>query len=317
MCAIAVSPFLSLGSTVRNAVAATAPVRLILPVAPSSSVDIGARAVQPQLAKALGHPVVIENIPGAGGLLGTTALIKSPPDGLTLALVSVNHVIFPNLFKSLPFDPVADVTPIAITGAAPLVLVANPKLKVKHAQELVALMKERPGKLNYGSSGNGTQLHLAGELFLNEVGATANHIPYKGMGPMITDLISGQIDWGISALPSVQQYMVDGTLQPIGVASANRVPSAPNLPTFSEQGISNFEVEGWSAMIGPKGLPAAQVERIHSAVVQAYGSPSVRDTMSKLGSILRVTSPEEAGRFLHSERLRYARLVKQAKLQID
>ncbi|QBY56475.1 tripartite tricarboxylate transporter substrate binding protein (plasmid) [Cupriavidus oxalaticus] len=313
---IAIAPVLALDIANHRVLAGPTPVRLILPVAPASSVDIGARAVQPELARALGSPVVIENVPGAGGLLGTLALIKAAPDGTTLALVSVNLVIFPNLYKAVPFDPVRDVTPIAIIGAAPLVIVGNPKLPAKNARELVALMKERPGKLNFGSSGNGTQLHLGGALFLKEVGAKANHIPYKGVGPMISDLIGGQIDWCVSALPSVQQYIADGTLRGIGVASLNRAPTAPDLPTFAEQGIPNFQIEGWSAMIAPKGLPPAQADRIHSAIVQAYGTPAVKETMSKLGSIIRVSSREEAVRFLSSEQRRYSELVKEAGLQL-
>ena len=156
--------------------------------------DTITRSAQGALTKALGHPVIVDNQPGAGGVVGVSALVRSAPDGYTLSVVSNNVVIYPSLIKQLPFDPIADVTPIAIVGATPIIVVVNPKLAANNAKELVALLRAKNGQINYGSSGNGTILHLAAEMFVDEAGATARHIPYKGVGPMLTDLIGGQID---------------------------------------------------------------------------------------------------------------------------
>src|SRR6185369_17727334 len=211
------------------------PVKFILPVATASGVDTITRAAQPALSKALAAPMIVENQPGAGGIVGTSALVKAAPDGHTLSIVSNNHVIYPSVYKSLPFDPIADITPIAVIGSTPIVIVVNPKVEAKNAQELIALLKSNPGKYNYGSSGNGTILHLAAEMFFDEAGVKATHVPYKGVGPMLTDLIGGQVEIGALSLPSVQQHLKAGTLRAIGVGAAQRVAAAPEIPTMVEQ----------------------------------------------------------------------------------
>ena len=293
------------------------PVRFILPVATASGVDTIVRAAQGALGKALGHPVVVENQPGAGGIIGTSTLVKSAPDGYTLGVVSNNHVIYPSVYKSVPFDPINDITPIAIVGTTPMVVVVNPRVPANNAKELVALLKAKPGQLNYGSSGNGTILHLAAEMFVDEAGGKANHIPYKGVGPMITDLIGGQVDFGTTSLPSVQPYLKSGALRAIGVGSAARVSAAPEIPTLVEQGMSNYLVEGWFAVIGPKGLPAAEVKRLHDVVVSAFAAPEVREAMARQGNVINISTPEFAGEFFRSEMAKYARLVKKAGLALQ
>ena len=180
-------------------------VRIVLPNATGSGVDAITRTAQPALAKALGKPVVIENQPGAGGIVGVQTLTRAAPDGMTLSVVSNNVVIFPSVYKTLPFELPADITPIAIVGFTPVVLVVNPKVPAANSKELIALIKSQPGKINYGSSGNGTILHLACEVFLDEAGVKATHVPYKGVGPMLTDLLGGQVDFATAALPSVQR----------------------------------------------------------------------------------------------------------------
>ena len=290
-------------------------IRFILPVATGSGVDTITRATAPALTKALGHPVVIENQPGAGGVIGTNTMIKSPPDGFTLSVVSNNHVIYPAVLKSLPFDPVADITPIMVMGTTPLVLVVNPKLPANNAKELVALMKARPGALNYASSGNGTILHLAAAMFLDEANVTARHIPYKGVGPMVTDLIGGQVDMGVLALPSIQAQLKGGTLRAIGTSSAKRLAAAPEIPTFAEQGLPSYVVEGWFAVVGPKGMAPADVHRIHEAFVSAFNSPDVKETMAKQGNTITMSSPEQAQAFFKSELVKYAALVKKAGVE--
>lgn len=292
-------------------------VKFILPNATASGVDTITRSAQAALSRALGHPIVIDNQPGAGGVVGVSALVRSAPDGFTLGVVSNNVVIYPSLIKALPFDPIADISPIAIVGATPIVVVVNPKVPAQNAKELVALLKAKNGELNYGSSGNGTILHLAAEMFVDEAGAKARHIPYKGVGPMLTDLIGGQVEMATAALPSVQAHLKSGALRAIGVGAAQRVPAAPEIPTMTEQGLPGYLVEGWFAVIGPKGLPAAEVKRIHDAVVTAFNAAEVKDAMAKQGNTINVSSTEFAQKFFRSELDKYAKLVKKAGLELQ
>ena len=292
-------------------------VRFILPVATASGVDTITRTAAPALGKALGHPVVIDNQPGAGGIVGTSALVRSAPDGMTLSFVSNNHVIYPSVYKSLPFDPIADITPIAVVGTTPIVLVVNPKVPARTAQELIALLKAKPGAYNYGSSGNGTILHLAAEMFLDEAGVQATHVPYKGVGPMLTDLLGGQVEFGTLSLPSVQQHLKSGALRAIGVGTTARLAAAPDIPTFVEQGLPGYVVEGWFAVIGPAKLPPADVNRIHDAVAAAFADPDVREAMAKQGNTIKVSTPEYAAQFFRTELAKYAKLVKNAGIELQ
>ena len=258
------------------------PVRFILPNATGSGVDTITRSAQPALSKALGASIVIDNQPGAGGVLGLQALARSAPDGNTLSVVSNNVVIFPSVLKSLPFDMPGDFTPIAVVGATPIVLVVSPaKVPATNHKELLALLKSKPGAYNFASGGNGTILHLATELYLEAAGATAKHIPYRGVGPMVTDLLGGQVDFATAALPSVQGHIKSGALRAIGILTAQRTPAAPDIPTFAEQGLVNFEVAAWFAVIGPKGMSPASVKKVHDAVVAAFDDPAVKEVMAK------------------------------------
>lgn len=287
-------------------------VKFILPVSAGSGVDGIARAAQTALAKALGQGVVIENQPGAGGVVGTSTMIKSAPDGLTLSMVSNNHVIYPSVLKSVPFDPVADITPIAVIGATPLVLVVNPKVPATNMKELVALFKANPGKYNYASSGNGTILHLAPELFKDVTGTFSTHIPYRGFGPMLQDIVSGQVDWGVGALPAVMGQIKAGNVRAICVSAPARIAAAPDIPTSAEQGYPGYLVEGWIAVVGPKGLPADYVKRIHNAVATAFATAEVKEAMAKQGNTINISTPEFALAHFKSELVKYAGLVKKA-----
>lgn len=290
-------------------------VRFVLPNATGSGVDAITRGAQAALAKALGMAVVVENQPGAGGIVGLQTLARSAPDGMTLAVVSNNVVIFPSVYKTLPFDMPGDFTPIAICGFTPVVLVVNPKVPATNAKEFVALLKARPGELNFASGGNGTILHLAAEMFIDEVGAKARHIPYKGVGPMVTDLIGGQVEFATAALPSVQQHLKTGALRAIGMATKERVPAAPDIPTFVEQGVPGYQVEAWFAVLGPKGLAAAEVKKVHDAVVAAFAAPEVKELMAKQGNVINVSSSDHASQFFRSELAKYAALVKKAGIE--
>jgi tripartite-type tricarboxylate transporter receptor subunit TctC len=292
-------------------------IRFILPNATGSGVDAITRAAQPALAKALGHAVIVDNQPGAGGIVGLQALARSPADGFSLGVVSNNVVIFPSVFKTLPFDMPGDFTPVAVVGYTPVVLVVNAKVPASNAKEFIALLKSRNGDMTYASGGNGTILHLASAMFLDEAGVQARHIPYKGVGPMITDLIGGQVDFATAALPSVQAHLKSGALKAIGVATAQRVPAAPEIATFVEQGLPNYVVEAWFAVVAPKGLPAAEVQRVHAAVVSAFADPGVKEAMAKMGNVINVGPADKAMPFFRSEMARYAQLVKKAGVEVQ
>jgi tripartite-type tricarboxylate transporter receptor subunit TctC len=270
------------------------PLRVILPVSAGSGVDTIVRAASAALSKELGgQAVVIENLPGAGGITGTAALVKAQPDGNTIAFVSNNHAVNPSVYKKMPYDSLADITPISVVGATPFVLVVNPtKLPAKNAKELVALLKAKPGFYNLASSGNGTIIHLAGEMFVAAAGVDAKHIPYKGVGPMVADLIGGRSDSAVVAVPAVQGHLKNGTLRAIGVMGKTRVPSLPDLPTIAEQGFPEVDIAGWFAVLGPPKLPAAEVERLHDAIVAAFADADVRAAMARQENLINPSTPK-------------------------
>jgi len=292
-------------------------VKFVLPNATGSGVDTITRTAQSALARALGSTVVVDNQPGAGGIVGLQTLARSAPDGLTLSVVSNNVVIFPSVFKTLPFDMPGDFTAVAICGFTPIVLVVNPKVPAQNSKEFVAYLKAKGGEVNYASGGNGTILHLASEMFLDEAGAKARHIPYKGVGPMLTDLIGGQVEFATAALPSVQQHLKSGALRAIGVGTAQRVPAAPDIPTFVEQGLPGYVVEAWFAVLAPKGLADAEVKRINAAVATAFADPAVKEAMAKQGNVINISTPEFAHQFFRSELAKYAALVKKAGVEVQ
>jgi len=307
---------LAAGAVPFGAQAQTGTVKFILPNATGSGVDAITRAAQPALSKALNASVVVDNQAGAGGVVGLQALARSPADGSTLSVVSNNVVIFPSVLKALPFDMPGDFTPIAVVGSTPMVLVVNPaKVSATNSREFVALLKSRPDALNFASGGNGTILHLATQMFLEESGTKAKHIPYKGVGPMVTDLIGGQVEFGTAALPSVQQHIKSGALRAIGVLTPQRVAAAPEIPTFAEQGLPNYVMEAWFAVIGPKNLPPAQVKKAHDALVAAFADPAVKETMAKQGNTINISTTEQAQAAFRSELAKYAALVKKAGIE--
>lgn len=313
--ALAASGSLALPTGVRAADAAVT--RLVLPHAVGSGVDVIARAMQGGLAKALGTSIVVDNQPGAGGIVGLQQLARATPDGHTVSLVSNNVVIIPSVYKSLPFQMPGDFTPVAVCGTTPMVLVMHPRWQVSDAQGLLALLKSKPGELTYGSGGNGTILHLAAELLLDETGTRARHIPYKGVGPMVTDLVGGQIDFAVIALPSAQPHIRSGALRAIGTTTPERVPAAKDIPTFVEQGLPGYVVDAWFALLGPKGLPAPVVQRLHAALATTFASPEVKEMMDRQGNVIRLGTPEQAAGYFRSEVDRYAAIVRKANVRLD
>ncbi len=318
LAAVAASATL-LTSGLAAAQSSNTPLRVILPVGAGSGVDTIVRSAQSALSKALGgQSVVIENVAGAGGITGTQALVRATPDGNTVGFISNNHAVNPSVFKSLPYDSLNDITPISVVGGSPFVLVVNPaKVNVKTAKDMQSLLKAQPGAFNMASSGNGTIIHLAGEMYADALDIKAQHIPYRGMGPMLADLIAGQVEFGVAAVAAAQGHLATGRLRAIGVMGSQRVLSLPDVPTIAEQGFPEVDVSGWFAMVGPKGLPPAQVKRLHDAVVAAFNDTEVKAAMAKQDNFINPTTPEAAAKFLKVEQERYARLVAKAGIKLD
>jgi tripartite-type tricarboxylate transporter receptor subunit TctC len=240
-------------------------------------------------------------------------LSRAAPDGLTLSMVSNNVVTLPGVLKSMPFRMPDDFTPVAVVGHTPLVLVANPqRVPGQGSKEFVALLKARPDTYNFGSGGTGTILHLAAEMFLDEAGVTARHVPYKGVGQLITDLIGGQVDFAVLGLNSAIPHLKSKAVKAIGVSSAARSPAAPDIPTFVEQGLAGYVVDGWFAVLGPRGLPPAQLKRVRDALIAAFDAPEVQEAMAKQGNVVKVGTAEEAQAFFRSEVARFTAIARKA-----
>ncbi len=291
-------------------------IRFVLPNATGSGVDAITRASQPALAKAFGANIIVENQPGAGGVIGLQTLSKATPDGTTLSVVSNNVVILPSVLKAMPFNMATDFTPISTIGNTPLVIVVNPqKISATNSKELIALLKANSDFYNFGSSGTGTILHLGTEMFLEQSKTKAKHIPYKGVGPMVTDLLGGQVDFGTLALPSVLQHINSGALRAIGIGDPKRSPAAPQIPTLVEQGMPDYIVDAWFLALGPKGMDAATAKRVHAALVTAFNDPATKEAMDRQGNQINIKTPEETAVFFKAELEKYAKLVKAAGIE--
>lgn len=293
------------------------PLRMVVPLAAGSTVDAVARALGPGLGRATGHPVVVENVVGAGGIPGTSQIVKAPKDGLTLGMISSNHVINPGIYKTIPYDSLKDITPIAVLATVPLVLVVNARLPVKSVQELLAHAKAHPGTLNYGSAGNGSTLHLAGELLISETGIDMRHVPYRGTAPLITDLVGGQVQMGFVSVSQVAQQVKAGTLRALAVSTATRSAALPDVPTLAEAGVPRYSFDAWIALIGPAGLPRATVDSYAAAIKSAMASTEAQAAVAGQGLMVMDKGPAEAPAFFQAELAKHQKLVKQSGATLD
>jgi tripartite-type tricarboxylate transporter receptor subunit TctC len=241
------------------------PVRIVVPFAPGGGSDFIARFTAQRLSDALGSQVIVENRPGAGGLLGIEQGVKADPDGYTLTLIASSYTVNAALYP-LKYDPIGDITPIVQISQGPMLVVANPKMPAKTIQELIAAAKAKPGSINFASAGQGSITHMVAELFQSRAGVKMNHVPYKGTGPALTDTISGQTDIFFSSTATALPHVKSGRLRAIAVTTAKRLPAEPKVPTIAESGVAGFDVPLWHGLIGPKGLPPAVVERINTEV---------------------------------------------------
>ena len=244
------------------------PVRVIVPFAPGGGSDFIGRFIAQRLTDSLGKQVIVENKPGAGGVLGVEQGVKSAPDGYTLVLIASSYTVNPAIYK-LNFDPVADITPIIQLSQGPLLVVVRPSLPAKNIKELIALAKSKPGQVNFASSGQGSVIHLATELFDTMAGVKMNHIPYKGTGPALTDTIGGQTDVFFSSTATAMPHVQAGKLRALAVTTAKRIPALPDVPTIAEAGVPGYDVVLWHGLIGPKGMPKDIVDRVNAEATKA------------------------------------------------
>lgn len=292
-------------------------VRMIVPLSVGSGVDIVARILSEPLGAALGVSVVVENLPGAGSITGTTQIVRGPKDGTTLGMISSNHVINPSVYKSIPYDALADITPISVLCTAGLVLVVHPSVPAKTAAELVAYAKTQPEGMFYGSAGNGSVLHLAAEMFRTLGKVPLKHVPYRGTGPLLNDLVGGQVPMAFVAISAALPQIASGKLRAIAVSTAERSPLLPEVPTLAEQGIADFAYDAWIALIGPAGMPQEVVGRVFDATTLALKRPDVQEALRKQGLTIIGSSPQQAAPFLAAELAKHRKLAQEAGLTLE
>ncbi|MBS7707554.1 Bug family tripartite tricarboxylate transporter substrate binding protein [Chelatococcus asaccharovorans] len=290
-------------------------IRIIVPYAPGGQGDITARLISDHLASAIGQPVTVENRAGANGVIGIDALAKSAPDGYTIGVVVASHALSPALIKPLPYDPVKDFTPITTTAITQMVMVTTPALKANTVQEFIDYAKAHPGELAYKSAGPGSNSHLFGAWFADAAGIDMIHVPYKGSGDSMPDLMSGVVHMGFDTLPAVNGHIKSGQLKLLAAGGPARAPQYPDVPTVAEAGIPGFAANSWGMVLAPKGTPAPVVERLNKEIVAVLNKPDVKARLATMGAEAVADTPEAARKMLESEVKLYTDLV--SKLKID
>lgn len=294
------------------------PVTLVVPFAAGGSTDVVARVIAEKMSEDLGQQVVVQNVAGAGGSLGAGNVARADPDGYTILMGTVaTHALNPLILKSKPYDAEADFAPVSLLVVVPNVLVVNPQLPAKSVEELLALLKAEPDKWSYASSGNGTPLHLSGELFKSMAGVTMEHIPYKGSGPALNDVLGNQVSIMFDNLPSSSAHIKAGTLRALAVTTSTRAPSFPDIPTMAEAGLPGYETYTWNALFAPKGTPKDVVDRLNAAAVKAMADPGVAERMKEFSATIVASSPEELGAHVKAEVAKWTPVVKDANVQMD
>jgi tripartite-type tricarboxylate transporter receptor subunit TctC len=294
------------------------PIALVVPFPAGGSTDLVARVVAERMGKELGQSIVVENRGGAGGNIGSAAVAKADPDGYTILMGTVaTHALNPALYRKMPYDAVADFAPVALLVVVPNVLVVNPNFPAKNVQELVALLKEKPGEYSYASSGNGTPLHLSGELFKSMAGVDMVHIPYKGAGPALIDVMGGHVPIMFDNLPSSTEHIRAGKLRGLAVTTAERAPSMPDLPTIAESGLPGYETYTWNALFAPAGTPKDVIDRLNAAANTAVADPDVQAKLKDVGAVPKGSTPDELASHVKAELAKWAPIVKASGAQID
>jgi tripartite-type tricarboxylate transporter receptor subunit TctC len=295
----------------------TRPIHLIVPFPPGGIGDATARAVTPRWSALLGQPIVIENRGGAGSNIGLDAVAKSAPDGYTIGLFDNSLVVNPSLYPNLPFDPHRDFAPIALVGRGPLVLVVNPTLPVTNVAGLIAMAKARPGVLAYASAGNGTPIHLAAEMFKSATGADILHVPYKGAGPAVTDVIGGQVPMMFSVPGTVGGQIAAGKMRALAITGARRLKSLPDVPTLTEEGVRGVDATIIVGFTAPARIPPKVLATLASTLATALASPEVADKIAAQGLDVAGSDPERTAAVLRDESDMWARVIKSAGVKLD
>jgi tripartite-type tricarboxylate transporter receptor subunit TctC len=294
----------------------TKPVKIVVPFAPGGGSDFIARYIARRLTDELKQPFIVDNKPGAGGNIGAEQGIKSPPDGYTLTLIASSYTVNPSVYK-LNFDPVNDITPIIQISQGPLIIVTNPSVPAKTLKEFIALDKAKPGEMNYASSGQGSIIHAATEMFNQRAGTKLAHVPYKGSGPALTDTIAGTTQVFFSSASTAMPQVQAGKLRAIGVTTAKRIPALPDVPTVKESGIANYDVTLWHGLIGPKGMPPAIVNTINAAVAKALKMKESEEQLQNDGVSPAGGSPQQFGETIKREIGEWRKVVAEANIKAE
>ena len=322
---LALAAALAPGLAAAQAAWPSKPIRFVVPFAAGGTTDILARSLAPELQRALGQPVIVDNKPGAGGNTGSADVAKAAPDGYTMLMGTVGtHAINASLYPKLPFDPVKDFTPVTLVAGVPNVLVLNPafaqQYNINSVADFIRAAKANPGKFNMASSGNGTSIHLAGELFKSMAGVFMLHFPYRGSGPALIDLMGGSMDLMFDNLPSAMPHIKSGKLKALAVTSARRSDVLPDLPTIEEAGgpaLKGFEASSWFGVLVPAGTPADIVNRLQAESAKALSSPALKERLHAQGAIASGMSSADFSKFIAAESAKWARVVKAANAKVD
>jgi tripartite-type tricarboxylate transporter receptor subunit TctC len=274
---------------------------MIVAFAPGGIADFAARSISQRLAENLGVPVVVENRPGAGGVIGADLVAKAAPDGYTVLVTSISHTINPSVTKNLPFDTQRDFAPVMLIADAPNILVVHPSVPAASLQELIELARRRPGQLNYASSGTGTSTHLCGELLKAMTAIDVVHVPYKGGGPAVAELLGGQVQLMFATMPTVLEHIRAGKLRALGVTGGQRFAGAPEFPTIAQAGLPGYEVSGWSGLFAPAGTPRAAIDRLAAETARILREPTLKERFLAQGAEPAVKLPDEFAAFVDSE----------------
>ena len=291
------------------------PVRIVVPFAPGGGTDLSARIVAQKLTESLGANFVVDNRPGAAGIVGTEAVAKSKPDGYALLVVSSSHAMNPAMYSKLPYDTARDFVPVSLLLSGPTLVVAHPSLPAKNARELIALAKAKPGVLTFASAGHGTPPHMAGELFKSLAKIDILHIPYKGNGPAYTDLMAGQVSLMFPNIATSLPYVKTGRMRSIGVGSKQRSQIAPDIPTVHESGLPGYEMGSWFGLLAPAGTPAAVITRLQQEIAKIFKMPDVREKLFAQGVEPVGSTPQEFASFLQNETTVWAKVIRSSGLK--
>lgn len=292
------------------------PLRYIVPFPPGAFNDTLGRTISAELSKTLGQPMVVDNRPGGNSIIGTEAAAKSAPDGYTLFGAALPFSVIQSLYKT-SFDVTKDFAPITLAGISANLLVAHPAFPVSTVKELIEHARRNPGRINYGSSGNGTSVHLSMELFKSMTKTFMLHIPYKGSAPVVTDLLAGQIDVMFDNVPNVIGHVRAGKMKAIAVSTPQRSALAPDVPTVAEAGVPGYELSVWFGVLAPAGTPRDIIARLNTEIVKVLNAPEVKDRFAKQGVEVRTSTPEQFGEFLRAEVSRWAKVVQDANIKAD